>query len=105
MVSLEKIKHQEEVMHRVSDRAFGFVLSGIFSTLAIAPLIFGYEAKTTLLIIAIALFAVGAVCPIILKWPKIIWFAITEKIALVVNWILLGVIFYCVVQESCLVYL
>ena len=90
--------------HEPSDRVFGMVVGTIFSLISVAPLLFGGTVKLTLLYFAIGLFAVGLLLPILLKWPKKIWLFITGKIAKVVNFTLLAIIFYLVVTPVALLF-
>lgn len=82
----------------VSERVFGVVVGTLLTIVSTVPLVWGGRLNESLLIVAGSLFGLGLLLPAILKWPKKIWFFITQKIAAVVNFILLGVIFYLVVS-------
>lgn len=101
MATLEQSIHST-VSREISDRLFGLVMGAIFLILAVVPLVLGSSLKPVLFWVAGSLLGVAVVCPLLLKWPKVIWFFITRKIAFVVNYCLLAVIFFGVVTPVAL---
>lgn len=81
----------------MSDRAFGIALGVLATILALGPVIFSRVLRVDFLYLAGGLLAVAWLCPVILHWPKVVWLAITSRIARVVNFVLLGIIFCGVV--------
>ncbi len=82
---------------KLSNRNFGFVLT--FMTLVIGswPLLWGLPARTPFFIFSLGLLILAALFPKPLHWPKVGWMAVTARIAKVVTFLLLAVIFLLVI--------
>jgi hypothetical protein len=97
MITMEHGMGAAKGTPQISERVFGLFVGAVLTVLSVAPLVFGRPLKPRLLAFALALAALALVCPVLLKWPKRVWFAIAHKIALVVNLLLLAVMFFLVV--------
>lgn len=102
MITVDSSMSATQGPHQVSDRQFGLIVGLILSALGTLPLAWGGEGKQTLWAIAAVLLVLGLVFPALLHWPKTIWFWITGKIGIAVNFLLLSVIFYFVVTPVAL---
>ncbi len=86
----------------MSERVFGLFVGLMLSAVSLAPLGFSKPLSPRLLSFALSLSALALLRPSLLKWPMSIWLFITHKISLVVNFVLLGVMFYVVVTPVAL---
>lgn len=97
MITMEHGFDRDNASPKVSERVFGLVVGTLLTLLSTVPILFGKPLKPRLLGFALVLATLGLVCPLLLKWPMRIWLFLTHKVSLVVNFVLLGVIFYGVV--------
>lgn len=81
----------------ISERAFGLLLGGVCLFWAVYPLWHGNPVRPALLAPALLLLALGAILPKALVWPKRIWLAITGRIGAVVQFLLMGILYWSVV--------
>lgn len=104
MITAEHRIGQNDAPHPMSERVFGLFVGAVLTVVSTVPLLFHKPHKPRLLIFALSLAALALICPVLLKWPKRIWLFITHKISLVVNFLLLGIMFYLVVTPVALVF-
>jgi hypothetical protein len=92
------IRNQADDAHKaVTDRTFGLLLAGISAVLGAWPLLRARPARLWWFAISIGLALVATACPGLLSRIKTIWFAVATRIAMVVTFVLLSVIFFAVV--------
>ncbi len=81
----------------VTDRTFGFLLSGVAALWGAWPLVHARPVRLWLLLVSAGLCLVAAACPRLLAGVKVAWFAVTTRVAAAVTFGLLTVIFFAVV--------
>jgi hypothetical protein len=85
-----------------SDRAFGLTFAGVFTVLALLPLLRGGHARTWMLGLAAAFLAVALARPGLLAPLNRVWLRIGLVLHRVVNPVVLAVVFYCAVTPVAL---
>lgn len=81
----------------MSDRAFGFTLAVVSSVAAFSPAISGKPIRVPFLAAGALLVLAASFLPTLLRGPKVVWMAVTSRIAALVNWALMASIFFLVV--------
>ena len=98
MTSVEQSIKQDKVSRIISDRLFGVILCCILLIFSVGPTLLGAHSGHACLWVGIAIGLIAMLCPLILKWPKTIWFLITHQIANVVNFALLAIVFFGIIS-------
>lgn len=104
MITLDQGLKRDDVHPVMTDRKFGITLAVLFTFLALWPTIFSRPPRSILLWLGSGLAVTAIAVPVALHWPRIVWMAITTRIAKVVSFVLLGVIFYGVVTPVALLF-
>jgi hypothetical protein len=101
-MSIHGSLHDEEVVGP-SDRSFGFVFTGVFSIIALLPLLRGGAPRWWAVAAAVVILALALVWPRALAPANRIWLRIGLLLHRIVNPIVMGAIFYLVVTPFGLV--
>lgn len=86
----------------MSDRTFGLFVGAVLAGIGAWPVLFGRSPRPILLAIASVLVAFGAVAPRALHRPKRIWLGITQRVGQVVQFLLMGILFFLVITPVAL---
>jgi predicted membrane metal-binding protein len=87
-----------------SERSFGLVFAGVFSVIALWPLIHGSNPRWWALAIA-AIFAIAAfLAPSVLKPLNLLWFKFGLLLGRIVGPVVMGAIFFVAVTPTALVF-
>ncbi len=86
----------------MSDRAFGLVLGLAFAAAGTLPLLHARPVRPPFLWLASVLWILGTLAPRVLHRPKQGWLAVTTRIGKVVQFLLMGILFYGVITPVAL---
>lgn len=90
----EDLSRTELVEARIgSERSFGLVFSVLFAVIALYPLMHAGTARFWSLVLAIVLFALSYVCPVIFCIPNRIWFRFGLLLAAIVGPVAIAVVY------------
>jgi len=80
----------------ISDRTFGLFLGTIAGGVSLWPILSSQPLRTGWMVVSSVLLLAGILAPAFLHWPKVAWMTVTHKIAGVVSYLLLAILFFLV---------
>ncbi|MGI9514969.1 MAG: SxtJ family membrane protein [Anderseniella sp.] len=87
-----------------SEGGFGLVFAGVFSVIALWPLIHGASPRWWALIVAAAFVVLAFAAPAILKPLNLLWFKFGLLLGRIVSPVVMGLIFFITVTPTALIF-
>lgn len=94
---------RQNKLKKSSERSFGIVFAVVFGLIAFWPLLDGREQRDWAMFVSLAFLAVAILKPALLRPFNILWFRFGLLLHRVVNPLVMGVLFFCVITPMSLV--